>query len=485
MPEKLPKVLVLYPTRNDFVPNVLLQSMKQEYKNYEFYILDDSDDLVFIKRIDEFAKKHNVKVVRRNIHDNKAGNINHFFRNLPGGANKYQWDYFAILDADIVAPKNFLSDSIPLFYSTQKKLGYIQTFQTGYKTNSVYQNIRMPNYEAGFHLNFFQNRITQPLCLGRGVIISKKCFADIGYAFPNFVSEDVALSFEVISKGWTSIISNLVTCGNMSQVNYVNEKKLMVRMDYANITLVERKWRKIFRMKSLFNAKVFFSIRFIYEISAITPSFFSFVNTCVFVALNFHQSTSQFLLFGTIIFAIVPFLNDILCYVGRMNIFAFVIYAIVTGISLSAMFYSRIEAWVLKVIFRKKAFFWVSPKHKHKISFIRNLIHNRRELIAMSCMILFSILAYFYILTPATQNEKWWIIPNFLYMPLWFQAFFVINFCQFLSIFMTLIVNIRPDKNNETFNTNSNIQPIKYLKMDRVINSELAKHHLQSTRKAS
>ena len=64
------RVIFVYCTCNDFDENSLLKSMKQDYKNFKTVILDDSNDDEYKKRVDEFSKKYNVEVERR---DNRIG----------------------------------------------------------------------------------------------------------------------------------------------------------------------------------------------------------------------------------------------------------------------------------------------------------------------------------------------------------------------------------------------------------------------------
>jgi cellulose synthase/poly-beta-1,6-N-acetylglucosamine synthase-like glycosyltransferase len=66
LPEKLPKVLVVFPTYNDFMPDIVRRNICQTYQNIEYYILDDSNDPDYIDMINQFVKEYpNVKVVRR------------------------------------------------------------------------------------------------------------------------------------------------------------------------------------------------------------------------------------------------------------------------------------------------------------------------------------------------------------------------------------------------------------------------------------
>ncbi|GHU50862.1 hypothetical protein FACS189459_5540 [Bacilli bacterium] len=70
LPARLPKVLILYPTCDDFIETCALRAMDQDYKNCEFFILDDSKTDKYKNICKDFGKRHNVKVVCR---ENRVG----------------------------------------------------------------------------------------------------------------------------------------------------------------------------------------------------------------------------------------------------------------------------------------------------------------------------------------------------------------------------------------------------------------------------
>nr|WP_307907727.1 glycosyltransferase [Mycoplasmopsis bovis] len=75
------KVVLLYCTCDDFHEESLSKSMVQYWNNYETVILDDSKSNEYIEKVNEFANKHNLKVVRReNKEGFKAGNLNNFLK---------------------------------------------------------------------------------------------------------------------------------------------------------------------------------------------------------------------------------------------------------------------------------------------------------------------------------------------------------------------------------------------------------------------
>ena len=78
LPSKLPKVVYVYTTHNDFWEARMLQNMQQTYQNIEYWISDGSSNKEKIKEIKAFCKKYNVNyhsLKRPSV--NKADNLNH------------------------------------------------------------------------------------------------------------------------------------------------------------------------------------------------------------------------------------------------------------------------------------------------------------------------------------------------------------------------------------------------------------------------
>ena len=75
------KVLMAYCTCNDFDGESLEQCLRQSYPFVTTVILDDSTEESYKNKVDAFAEKHSLKVVRReNRQGFKAGNINNYFQ---------------------------------------------------------------------------------------------------------------------------------------------------------------------------------------------------------------------------------------------------------------------------------------------------------------------------------------------------------------------------------------------------------------------
>ena len=133
--EKVPKVLLLYCTCNDFNGEALKKSMMQDYDNFETVILDDSTKAEYKKLVNEFSKNTGVQVVRRENREGfKAGNLNHF---LQGNVD---YDYFVVLDSDEILPKDYIQETLK-YFDENEKIGVVQAAHKATKGKNLFQNL--------------------------------------------------------------------------------------------------------------------------------------------------------------------------------------------------------------------------------------------------------------------------------------------------------------------------------------------------------
>ena len=93
---------ILYATMHDFKEEAVLSCLRQTYRACHVFILDDSLDEEYKRRVDRFAQQHSSQttVVRRADRIGyKAGSLNNALRTVVRG-----FPYFAVVDADSVAP---------------------------------------------------------------------------------------------------------------------------------------------------------------------------------------------------------------------------------------------------------------------------------------------------------------------------------------------------------------------------------------------
>jgi cellulose synthase/poly-beta-1,6-N-acetylglucosamine synthase-like glycosyltransferase len=205
-----PPVALLYTTCNDFVEQSLLSCLRQDYANFKLYILDDSSDPDYKRQVDRFAARHpeQVRVVRRaDRRGFKAGNLNH---GLTRAA--ITEPYFALVDADEILPRNFLSRLVPRMLA-EPQCGFIQA---NHKSNPVNESKLARAMGPGIdsHWKWYQplrNRYGFVMLLGHGALVRRQAWVEAG-GFPELVSEDLAFALACREQGWHGRFAEDVTC---------------------------------------------------------------------------------------------------------------------------------------------------------------------------------------------------------------------------------------------------------------------------------
>lgn len=117
-----------------------MQSLEQSYKNFDLFILDDSNNEKYIKLIDDFIKENNtnfsIKCIRRPInekklHPNRAGNIFYFLNNY---AEEY--DFILETDASAILSNDFLEKSLKYLFKFND-CGYVIGNTSMYATKNL------------------------------------------------------------------------------------------------------------------------------------------------------------------------------------------------------------------------------------------------------------------------------------------------------------------------------------------------------------
>lgn len=172
---------------------------KNIFGKHRTYILDDGDS----DEVRAMAKRIGVDYIRRPIHEHaKAGNINF-------GLSQSHGEFYAILDADFVAHKMFLYETLPFF--EDEWMAFVQTPQY-YRNNSTFVS-----YAAGFMQHVFyslvqmgKNRFNASFCVGTNVVFRRSAIEDIGGMYTASKSEDIWTSLMLHEKGYRSTYINRV-----------------------------------------------------------------------------------------------------------------------------------------------------------------------------------------------------------------------------------------------------------------------------------
>jgi cellulose synthase/poly-beta-1,6-N-acetylglucosamine synthase-like glycosyltransferase len=204
------RVAILYTTRNDFSERAALSCLRQSYRHFHLFLLDDSTEPACRSAVDRFHLAHADKttVVRRPDRKGfKAGNLNHALR-----AAAAPYEYFAVIDADEVIPQDFLERMLP-YFSTSEDIGFVQAHHE--------MNPRQPSAFAldlgpgiAFHWDVYQpprNRHGFVVFYGHGGVIRRDVWAMAG-GFPEIVSEDLAFSTRIRQLGFRGLFVREVTC---------------------------------------------------------------------------------------------------------------------------------------------------------------------------------------------------------------------------------------------------------------------------------
>jgi cellulose synthase (UDP-forming) len=169
------------------------------YGKHMTYILDDgkSDELEAI------AKDIGVKYIRRPKNDHaKAGNINYALRQTSG-------HFFVILDADFVADKYFLYETMPFF--EDDLMSFVQTPQYySNQTNFVSTAASFMQHVFYSLVQVGKNRFNAAFCVGTNVVFRRSAIEEIGGIHFESKSEDIWTSMYLHEHGYKSVYINKV-----------------------------------------------------------------------------------------------------------------------------------------------------------------------------------------------------------------------------------------------------------------------------------
>src|SRR5581483_9547287 len=199
------KVVMVYCTYNDFNAESLKACMHQDYPKAEVVILDDSTKPEFIAEINEFARLHDVEVVRREDHVGfKAGNLNNYLR-------KADYDFFVILDSDEIIPDTFITRALD-YFAYYPRAGIVQANHMATRNRNKFMRLfaigvdsHWPTYQMVKHFHGFLS------LLGHGAMVRRECYFAAG-GFPSLVAEDLCLSIEARNHGYYTAFAPDIMC---------------------------------------------------------------------------------------------------------------------------------------------------------------------------------------------------------------------------------------------------------------------------------
>lgn len=385
------KILLAYCTCNDFDGASLEKSLKQDYPRFDAVILDDSTEQEYIERVNEFALRHGIKVVRREGREGfKAGNINHYFLSAECKAKNY--GYYVILDSDEILPENYLTESLKYFYAYEN-VGIVQANHVSDRNRNFFMklfhvgvNAHWPTYQTMKHFYGFSTM------LGHGAMLKRDCYEKAG-GFPPLVAEDLCLSIEARSSGYFVAFAPNIVCREEYPVDYVAFKKRHSKWTQGNLEFIKKYTGRIAKSKMRWFEKMDI-VLFTYNLPLTAVfAFFIFANLLLapLLRLNLGAVYAPWMIIPTVIFFFSPMLNDFITWAFRLNPLRTLLYTVSVVMLYGSMLTTSLVSATLG-IFGKKAKFIVTPKSSKKTTLGFALKFQWKELVFSTLLLTLSLI---------------------------------------------------------------------------------------------
>ena len=383
---KIPRVLLLYCTCNDFNEEALRVSMAQKYENFETVILDDSSKNEYLTQIDKFAKETGATLVRRaNREGFKAGNLNNYLQ------GKTDYDYFVVLDSDERIPENYITEVLK-YYAYSKEVGVVQAAHKATKGRNLFQNLMGLSVKSnGKICQVMKNFYGSNALIGHGMTISRACYEATG-GFPKVVAEDISFAIDVKNSGYRVLYAPNIVCEEEFPIDYLCLKKRQAKWVQGNVEFMKKYNHSITASKMTWYEKL--DVRLSHYNLPIIPmlSFLIVVNTILIGALGFDVgSYSKALIALMVVFLASPLIPDFFVHGKQGKFMRLIAYALLNFVVYASLVPIMIVT-VVCALFGKKAKFIVTPKEERRIS-VREALKGSLDSIIFAIVI--GILTYF------------------------------------------------------------------------------------------
>ena len=199
-----PRVAILIATYNEeleVLERTIVGAKALNYPNKEVLVLDDGRR----EWLRDYCDNQGVRYVSRNDNaGSKAGNINNALRLLAQDA--VPPDYLAVLDADFVPHRGFVSRSLALF--KDPNIGLVQTPQHFFNADPVQHNLGVsrsyPDEQRFFfdHLQPARDAWGIAFCCGTSSVLRWQAVQDVGGFPTESITEDFMMTLVLRDGGW-------------------------------------------------------------------------------------------------------------------------------------------------------------------------------------------------------------------------------------------------------------------------------------------
>ena len=209
-----PKVALLIATYNEekeVLERTIIGALGLRHENKTVYVLDDG----WRDWLREYCATRGVEYLTRpDGRDAKAGNINNALAHLRADPP----DFVAVLDADFVPHRGFLSRTLALFHDPT--VGLVQTPQHFFNADPIQHNLNLsesyPDEQRFFFDTIQASRDAWDIafCCGTSSVVRWKALEQIGGMPTQSVTEDFMLTVVLQNAGWrTAYLNEALTEG--------------------------------------------------------------------------------------------------------------------------------------------------------------------------------------------------------------------------------------------------------------------------------
>ncbi|ANT59488.1 Curdlan synthase [Salipiger sp. CCB-MM3] len=208
--DKEPKVAVMIATYNEdreILERTIIGAKSLRHRNKEIIVLDDN------RRdwLRDYCETQNVRYMRRpDNKGSKAGNINHALDRL--AEDPVPPDFCAVLDADFVPHRGFISRTLALFHDPT--VGLVQTPQHFFNADPIQHNLGLsasyPDEQRFFfdHMQCSRDAWGTAICCGTSSVCRWEALRELGGFPTESVTEDFMLTISLQTIGWKTVYLN-------------------------------------------------------------------------------------------------------------------------------------------------------------------------------------------------------------------------------------------------------------------------------------